>query len=117
MVNKRNLIPVYALQFIPLILYPLTTLSGGIFVIGFVGLVFLLLGYGLWRGKLWALSMSIFLQGLNIIVRIMMFAPNIRSTAGEWNIPYLVLNLAAIVISGWFLIRLDKPDVHSTLVG
>jgi hypothetical protein len=32
------------------------------------------------------------------------------------DIPYVVLGVASILLSGWFLLRLDRPDVRSTIV-
>ena len=116
MTNKRFLLPIIFLQFIPIVLFPLETLQGGIAVIGVVILLFAVLGYGLWRGRIWGLYMSIFIQGLNIIIRIMMFFPHAVSKQGVWDITYLVINIVAMVLSGWFLLRLERPDVRSIIV-
>lgn len=115
MTNKSFLLPIILLQFIPIVLFPLETLQSGITVIGVVILLFTLLGYGLWRGRTWGLHMSIFIQGLNIIIRIMMFFPNVVSKQGVWDITYFVINIVAMLLSGWFLLRLDRPDVHSII--
>jgi uncharacterized membrane protein (DUF2068 family) len=115
MTNKRFLLPIILLQFIPIVLFPLETLQSGITVVGVVILLFALLGYGLWRGRTWGLYMSIFIQGLNIIIRIMMFFPHVVSEQGVWDITYLVINIVAMSLSGWFLLRLDRPDVHSII--
>jgi len=115
MTNKSFLLPIILLQFIPIVLFPLETLQSGITVVGVVILLFALLGYGLWRGRTWGLHMSIFIQGLNIIIRMMMFFPNVVSELGVWDITYFVINILAMSLSGWFLLRLDRPDVHSII--
>jgi len=108
----KNILAIIVLQFIPLLLYPPAMLISGWAAALVVVVVFAILGFFLAKGKLWALSMSILLQGLNIVVRIMMLFPN-SIRIGVWNVPYLVTSLAAIVLSVWFLLRLDKPDIRA----
>lgn len=115
MIEKRNLLPIFILQFIPIILYPLDVFGGGFVVIGIIVFLFLVLGYGIWRGRSWGLVMSIFLQGFNITIRIMMFFPHSQMADGSLNFYWIITNFLAILISGWFLLRLDKPDVHSLI--
>lgn len=117
MSQKKFLLPIILLQIIPIIIFPLKTITSAISIFGFVALVFILLGYGLWRGRGWALSMSIFVQGFNIIIRLMMIFPHaVGAKGGTWDISYLILAIVSMVISGWFLIRLDKPDIRSLIV-
>lgn len=115
MTKKRFILPIIFLQFLPIILYPLEILQSGFIAIGGVFLLFLFLGYGIWRGRIWGLVMSIFLQGFNIVIRMMMFFAHAVSEEGVWDITYASISLLAMIISGWFLIRLDKPDVHSLI--
>jgi hypothetical protein len=115
MTNKRFLLPIILLQFIPIILFPLKTLQSGIAVIGVVILLFALLGYGLWRGRKWGLYMSIFIQGLNIIIRMMMFFPHAVSKQGVWDFTYMLITIVSMLLSGWFLLRLERPDVQSVV--
>ncbi|MFZ5807771.1 MAG: hypothetical protein ACOY16_00665 [Chloroflexota bacterium] len=114
--ERRILLAILLLQCIPILLYPPKTLMSGLGVIGVVLLFFALLGYGLWRGRGWALTMSIFLQGLNIIIRAMMFFPFAKSAEGVWNVELIVFTLVAVAASGWILLRLDKPDIRSLIV-
>lgn len=118
MPQKRFLLPLILLQIIPIIIFPLETITAGISIFGFIALLFALLGFGIWRGRAWALTMSIFLQGFNIIIRMMMLFPHaIRDDGRGWDIPYICMAIISMAISGWFLIRLDKPDVRSLIVG
>ncbi len=120
MTSKQKLLLVYALQFIPLLIFPPQTLLNGWAIILVVMVTFGLLGYGLWRGRSWALYLSMFMQGFNVIVRLMMLFPHAiknESLGGGIDIVYLVTGVLAIILSGWFLLRLDKPDIRATIVG
>ncbi len=125
---NKTFLAIILFQFIPVLLYPPRTLLSGIGVILVALLFFVLLGYGLWRKRLWALTMSIFVQGLNIIVRFMMFVqglniivrfmmfyPAAKTPQGNWNIELILFTAAAMLLSGWILLRLDKPDIRSMI--
>lgn len=117
MPQKKFLIPIILLQIIPIVIFPLDTISAGLSIFGIVAFVFALLGFGLWRGRSWALSMSIFIQGLNIIIRMMMLFPHaLRIDGNGWDISYILMATVSMAISTWFLIRLDKPDVRSLII-
>jgi hypothetical protein len=116
MIEKRKFLPIFVLQFIPIILYPLNLFGGGFAIVGFVGLLFFLLGYGIWRGRIWGLVMSVFIQGLNIVIRMMMFFPHSQMADGSLDFPWIITNLVAIILSGWFLLRLERPDIRSMIV-
>jgi hypothetical protein len=76
MFNNQKLFLIYLFQIIPLLIYPPETLKSGVVFVGIMVIIFALLGYGLWRGRTWALSLSLTLQGFNVIVRLMMLFPN-----------------------------------------
>lgn len=118
MPQKKFLIPIILLQIIPIIIFPLETITAGISLFGIVFLIYALLGFGLWRGRNWALTMSIFLQGFNIIIRMMMLFPHaVNIENSRWDVSYVLMAIISMAISGWFLIRLDKPDIRSIIVG
>jgi hypothetical protein len=74
------------------------------------------LGIALIKGKLWALSMSLFMQGINIVVRLMMVFPNSQIAAtGAVNWEMVITSVIAIVLSFYFLLRLDRPDIRSII--
>jgi hypothetical protein len=117
MTIRQKLLPVILIQVIPLLIFPINFLVSGLpfvalLVLLYIGLIYALLK----RGRTWAHSLSIFLQGLNIIVRVMMLFPNAVGADGQFNIPYILTNIVAILLSGWILLRLDQPDVRSILV-
>lgn len=115
MSTKKTFLAIIFLQFIPVLLYPPRTLISGIGVVIVALLFFAFLGYGLWRKRLWALTMSIFVQGLNIIVRFMMFYPSAKTPQGNWNVELIIFTAVAMLLSGWTLLRLDKPDIRSLI--
>ncbi len=113
--ERRILLAIIIFQFVPMLLYPPKMLQAGLGIIGVVLLFFALLGYGLWRGQVWAYSMSIFLQGLNIIVRIMMIFQAAYNRQTGWDLQNIVFYFIAMLISGWIMLRLDKPDLRSLI--
>ena len=78
--------------------------------------LFILLGIFLWQGRILALTFGIFLQGINVIVRLMMFFSNSFSPEGVVNTIFLVTSLAGVMLSIWLLLRLDRQDVRQTMI-
>jgi hypothetical protein len=118
MSNKLKFAPIYFLQFIPVMIYPPATFQGGWAVILVVIAALLALGYFLMLGRSWALKMSIFIQGLNIIIRLMMgiaHAARPENLGGGFDGVLIITSLLGILISGWFLFRLDQPDIKATI--
>jgi hypothetical protein len=62
--------------------------------------------------------MSIFSQGLNVIIRLMMFFSQAVTLVGETrvvNVAWIVTGLVSIALSVWFLLRLDRQDVRQLM--
>jgi len=105
----------FFLQIIPLILYPPSTLTGGLAIIAVAAVAVAGLGFLAIRGRPWALTMSIFIQGFNAIIRIMMFfshAVSVSTGTPVTDWPYVLVSLVSIGLSIWFLYRLDRADVR-----
>lgn len=113
---RNRLLILLILQVIPLILFPPKLLANGLPILGVLAVLYILLGWAIMRGRGWALTLCIFLQGLNVIVRIMMFFPNMVNRAGEIDVVYAMVSLVAIVLSIWFVFRLDQADIRSQIV-
>jgi hypothetical protein len=115
MINLKQIMPVIVMQFIPLVILPLSILFSinGVVYIVIAILVFGSLGYAIIKRKAWARNLSIFVQGFNIIVRLMMLFPNARTKDGPWDMSLIIASLLSIAISFWFLQRLDKTDFQS----
>ncbi len=79
----------------------------------------LVMGFFLWRGYSLALTFSIFLQGFNVITRVMTFfstAVTLNSGgAPAVDMLYIVLSVLSSGISLWILLRLDRGDVHAVM--
>jgi len=88
---------------------------------GFVGIIveiilFAILGFFLLRGQSTALTLTIFIQGLNAIVRIMMLFPRANYTDGTANFIYIFTSLVSIALSIYLVLRLDRVDVRTQMV-
>jgi hypothetical protein len=98
------------LPIIAVLLYPPQVLIEGWAVIMVVVALFVLFGIILWRGNLTMLTFCIFLQGMNIITRSMMFFPHSVSKTGAVDIIYLVTNVISIVLSFYLLMSYDSNE-------
>ena len=112
---QRRQAALFFLQLVPLLIFPPSILFEGILAVGVVAVAVLALGFMLLRKRAWALTMSLFIQGLNVVVRLMMLFPHALQSgpAGKGiDVAFVVSSLLAIAISGWFLIRLDRADIR-----
>ncbi len=121
--DRKRMLPYAILQILPPLILPPSMLfgqdgisSGAIALVVALLLIFGLLGWGLMQGKGWALTMSIFMQGMNLIVRLMMLFPNAASKQGVWDLTLIFFFLVSIALSGWLMLRLDRPDVRSMIL-
>lgn len=113
---RRN-IPLLLLQPLPLLLFPPTLLADALSLIAIVIVVMWGLSWLVWRKRAWALTMSIFIQGLNVIIRVMMLLSNAvsQSSHGEIDVVYVVTSVLAIVLSWLCLYRLDNQDLRAAV--
>ena len=65
----KRILLFFVLPFIAPMLFPPATLRGASIGIGIAALLFIMMGFLLWRGRSLALTFSIFLQGMNVIIR------------------------------------------------
>lgn len=83
-------------------------------------LIFLGLGFGLWRRHNWALSLSLTMQGFNVIIRLLMFYPKailvLSDGSKVFDVSHITRSIVSIALSLFFLLHLDRPDVSSTIV-
>ncbi|NPV78085.1 MAG: hypothetical protein HPY59_17125 [Anaerolineae bacterium] len=101
---------------IAILSYSPQTLAGGLPVILVIIALMILLGVVLWRGRSLALTFAIFVQGLNVIVRIMMFFSFSISKEGVVSYPDMAAMFLGIILSMYLLLRLDRTDVRLTMV-
>jgi hypothetical protein len=113
---RNRLLFLLIFQVIPLLLFPPSLLVKGLPLIGFMVVLYILLGWAILRGRSWALTLCIFLQGLSAIIRLMMFLPNTVNKAGVFDYTYAIFSLVSIGLSIWLVFRLDRSDVRSFIV-
>jgi len=78
--------------------------------------IFLILsGIFLLRGFSRALTLSIFLVGLNAIMRIMMLFPHATFLDGSADILFVIASIASIALSIYLVLRLDKNDIRALM--
>jgi len=106
------LLLVAILQFIPILILPPATFRGVGPVLAAVLLaVFVLLGVSLVRRRAWSSTASIFVQGFNIIVRILVMVS--QGVKGGKVDPWLLGTCAiSIILSAVILYYIDQPDIQ-----
>ncbi|RPI35158.1 MAG: hypothetical protein EHM70_00500 [Chloroflexota bacterium] len=106
----------FVLPIIAILLFPLDSLLSSLPLVLFMVVLFIALGMLLLRGKSLALTLAIFLLGLNGIIRMMMFFSRSVSTTGQADLPFIITSLLSLVLSTYLLLRLDRPDVRIQMV-
>ncbi len=107
---------IFLLQGLPILLYPPALLLGAPILVGLAFAFFVSLGFMALRGRAWAVTMSIFSQGMNVIVRMMMSLPNALSAEGTLNTALAISMVLGIILSTWLLFRMDRPDIRKALL-
>jgi hypothetical protein len=107
---------IFLLQFIPILAFPPAMLTAAPLALALVAGFFVVLGALALNGRAWALTLSIFCQGMNVIVRLMMVWPNAQTPEGALNVAFTLAMAIGIVISTWLLFRMDRPDVRKALL-
>jgi hypothetical protein len=107
-----GLILVAALQFVaPLTLPPAMLQSISPALWGVVAALFVLLGLNLLRRRAWSRVASIFVQGFNIIVRLLVMISH-GVTDGVADTAMLSTFMISILLSAVILYYIDQPDVQ-----
>jgi hypothetical protein len=110
---QSRLISIVAVaQVIPLALFP-WTVSVGSAVVGLILIALCaFLGWALIQKKPWGRTLTIFVQGLNIIVRIITLFSNVYQPDQGLNVALLVTYVLSIVASAVLLGYVDRPEVQ-----
>lgn len=115
MSTVQKILLFFVLPFIAPLLYPPELILGSWLAFLAAAILFGGLGIFLLRGNSTALTLSIFVQGMNVICRTMMLFPNL-SFQGQFNYAWLITSLLSIALSSYLVLRLDRTDVRVTLV-
>ncbi len=112
------------LQIIPLLMFPPATFNPAtqewwLPVLLVILVIVALLQLVLRRSTvLWPWYLLSFSQGFNIISRLMMFMPHASQTVGDRiqvDILYVILTVVSVIISFFFIIYNEFPDVRMSL--
>jgi hypothetical protein len=112
-----GLLLVATLQFIaPLFLPPQMLASISPVLWGFVVLLFGLLGFGLVRRRAWARLATVFVQGFNILIRLLVILGNVvreeQGALSPVNVWLLSTFIVSMLLSTLILYYVDLPDVQ-----
>ncbi len=113
-INNRILLFFVLPTVAPLILPP-KILFGGIGAVLVATALLIFTGYMLQRGNSLALTFIIFLQGLNFIVKMMLFYSTTVSANGNSDWLFGITALVSMAISFYLIFRLDQPDIRAQL--
>lgn len=110
--STRGIRIVALAQVIPLLLFP-WDLSVRSFV--FIAILILLaafLGWALIQHKPWGRLLTIFVQGMNIVVRIITLFGNVYAPETGLKVGLLVTYLCSGVVSGFLLSYIDRSEMQ-----
>ena len=116
MKTSQKILFFFVLPIITPLLLPLKNLNNAWIGIIFVAALFGALGFLLLRGSSRALTLCIFLLGLNAIVRLMTFFQWSTFLDGTFNIPFILTSFLSIGLSIYLLLRLDRVDVRTMMI-
>ena len=113
--NTKRILFFFVLPTLAPLLLPIPTLLDGLNVVLVVAALLLATGYFISRGKSAALTLGIFLQGLNFIVRMMLFFSRSVSAEGVFDAAFAITSLLSMGLSIYILFRLDQVDVKAQM--
>ena len=99
-------------QLVPFILFPWTLSSQSLIFVMVLVLLCAFLGWALWSHKLWGCKLTIFTQGLNIIIRLITLFENVYTADSGFKWSVLITFLLSIVFSWLILSYIDRPEVQ-----
>jgi hypothetical protein len=109
------IVAIALLQIVPILLLPPDILASINRVLLIPVVVFALLGWGLYTLHPLARTLTIFLQGFNIVVRVLVTMARVVPSRDEGtpaDVPLFVTSMIAIVVSTLILYYIDKPDTQ-----
>jgi len=112
--ESRGIQLVAVLQLVPLALFPWSVSVGSLVAIFVLALLCGFLGWALFNRKPWGRTLTIFVQGFNIIVRIITLFANVYEAERGADVPLLVTYVASGVLSWLILSYIDRSEVQLT---
>ena len=120
--ERLTLIGLLALQAIAIILYPLSffrTDPQSAVLAPTLLLLFILALVGMNTGALTPMAgrvSLVFVQGVNVVVRMMMLLPNMRTSASAWYWGSIICMLSGIALSWFSIIKMEGRAPRSLLL-
>lgn len=105
----------FVLPTLATLLLPPQLLVQGIGVVIVIAALVLTTGYFANRGKALALTFIIFLQGLNFIIRMMLFFSQSISEKGMIDWMFMITSVLSMALSFYLLFRLDETDIRARI--
>ncbi len=106
----------FVLPLVAVLLYPPDLLLGAGGLLVFVALAFFTIGFFLMRGNLRLLTFAIFVQGMNAIVRLMLFFSHAVTKAQVIDLMFAVTCLLGLALSMYLVFRYDRSDVRVSML-
>jgi hypothetical protein len=110
--QSRTILFVAIAQFVPLVLFPWGLTVGSVVAIVILLALSGFLGWVLLRRKAWGVTLTIFVQGLNVIVRLITLFANVFDEASGVDVGFLITYVASAALSLYLLSTIDKPEVR-----
>jgi len=99
-------------QFVPLVLFPWDLSVRSLVFILILLLLCAFLGWALLQRKPWGRTLTVFVQGFNIVIRIITLFGNVYKPESGFNFALFLTYMIAIVLSGIVLGYIDRPEVQ-----
>ena len=106
----------FFLPILGILFYDPTTLVKTPILIAIVVAFFALIGAFLLKGYATVLTFAIFLNGMNVIVRLLMLVSNAFTDKGVFQPGFAIFTFLGMVISFFLMLRLDKVDIRKTMI-
>ena len=110
--STRGIRIVALAQVVPLLLFPWDLSVRSLVFIAILILLAAFLGWALIQRKPWGRLLTIFVQGMNIIIRIITFFGNVYSPEAGLNAGLLVTYILSVVASGVLLSYIDRSETQ-----
>jgi hypothetical protein len=110
--QSRTILFVAVAQFVPLVLFPWGLSVGSAVAIVVLLALCVFLGWVLLRRKGWGVTLTIFVQGLNVVIRLITLFANVYDEASGVNFGLLITYVVSAAFSLFLLTTIDKPEVR-----
>jgi hypothetical protein len=106
----------FILPIVGVMFYQPSTLGSAFSILWVALVIFVVMGLLLWYGYSKALTFMIFINGMNVIVRLMMLLSTSFSEEGVFNLSFFAFGMIGAAISFFLVLRLDKVDIRQHMV-